>query len=303
VLPGSVSPGARPIDARTTVVGVIGTPVRHSLSPLLHNTAFDALGLNWVSLAFEVLPGRVGAALGGLRALGIAGLSVTMPHKSDAAVAVDHCSAVAARLGAVNCVVNRDGTLWGENTDGAGFLESLARAAAFDPVGKRCLVAGAGGAARAVVLALAGAGAVEVAVVNRTADRAADVAALAGAAGRVAGADDDEVVAGADLVVNATPLGMAGPGVGDGSRAADGWPVEPRLLHQGQVVADLVYVPRPTPWLQAAAAVGATPVDGLGMLVHQAAAQLELWTGLAPPTDAMWQAAESVAAAAKAGLP
>jgi shikimate dehydrogenase len=274
-------------------VGVIGAPVRHSLSPLLHNTAFAALGLNWVSLAFEVPPGRVGPALEGMRALGIAGLSVTMPHKSDAATAVDECSEVAARLGAVNCVVIRDGTLRGENTDGAGFLESLARAADFDAAGKRCLVVGAGGAARAVVLALAEAGAAEVAVVNRTASRASEVATLAGAAGRVAPAGDESLVVGADLVVNATPVGMTG--TREGSAAGEAWPVVPGLLHQGQVVADLVYAPRPTAWLRAAAGSGATTVDGLGMLVHQAAAQLELWTGVSPPVDAMWEAATEAA--------
>lgn len=275
------------------VVGVIGAPVRHSLSPLLHNTAFAALGLNWVSLAFEVAPGRVRPALEGMRALGIAGLSVTMPHKAAAHAAVDECSEVAARLGVVNCVVIRDDTLRGENTDGAGFLQSLTRAAGLTAAGKRCLVIGAGGAARAVVLALAEAGAAEVAVANRTEDRAAEVAALAGAVGRVVRAGDETVVAQADLVVNATPVGMTG--TGQASAAKDAWPVAPGLLHQGQVVADLVYAPRPTAWLQAAAGAGATTVDGLGMLVHQAAAQLELWTGVSPPVDAMWHAATEAA--------
>ena len=172
-------------DAHTTLVGVIGYPVRHSLSPLLHNTAFAALELNWISVAFEVAPGQVAGALDGVRALGLAGLSVTMPHKAEVAALVDECSAVAAALGAVNCVVNRDGTLRGENTDGAGFLASLARGAGFDPAGRRCLIIGAGGAARAVALALAGAGCADVAVVNRTAERADAVAALAGPVGRV----------------------------------------------------------------------------------------------------------------------
>jgi shikimate dehydrogenase len=277
------------VDARTTVVGVIGAPVRHSLSPLLHNAAFDALGLNWVSLAFEVAPGRAAGALEGMRALEVAGLSVTMPHKADVAALVDQRSEVAERLGAVNCVVNRDGVLWGTNTDGEGFLRALERAAGFEPAGRRCLVVGAGGAARAVVLALAGAGAGEVAVLNRTPGRAAGVAALAGAAGRVVeGAEGDvaEVAAQADLVVNATPVGMAGVGPGDEPPL-----VAPSLLHHGQVVVDLVYAPRPTPWLAAAAGSGAQTVDGLGMLVHQAAAQLELWTGVVPPVEAMWAAA------------
>jgi shikimate dehydrogenase len=275
-------------DAQTTVVGVIGYPVRHSLSPLLHNTAFAALGLNWTSVAFEVVPGDVGSALEGVRALGVAGLSVTMPHKSDVAALVDDRSAAVTALGAANCVVNRAGTLWGENTDGAGFLASLARAADFDPSGKRCLIVGAGGAARAVTLALSGAGATTVTVVNRTPARAADVAALAGSAGQVGEIGSEAEAGAADVVINATPVGMTGTGAGD-----HGWLVPPAWLHGGQLVIDLVYSPRPTAWLTAAAEAGATPVDGLGMLVHQAAAQLELWTGMAAPVDRMWQAAIS----------
>jgi shikimate dehydrogenase len=154
------------------------------------------------------------------------------------------------------------------------------------------------------VLALAEAGASEVAVLNRTPERAAAAAALAGAAGSVlpaerAGSPEDdgrednrivEIVGSADLIVNATPLGMAGAFHGG---PAD-WLVAPQLLHSGQVAADLVYVPRPTRWLTEAAAAGAQPVDGLGMLVHQAAAQLELWTGQPSAVEAMWQVAEAV---------
>jgi shikimate dehydrogenase len=277
------------IDSNTTLVGVIGHPVRHSLSPLLHNTAFAVLDLNWTSLAFEVAPGRVAGALDGVRALGLAGISVTMPHKAEAAALVDERSDVATALGAVNCVVNLEGTLRGENTDGAGFLASLARGAGFEPAGRRCLILGAGGAARAVAVALAGAGCADVAVVNRTAERAGTVAALAGQVGRVGRFGDEADVAQADLVVNATPVGMVGTGAEN-----QGWLVPPSLLHHGQVVADLIYAPRPTSWLAAAADAGALTVDGLGMLVHQAAAQLELWTGLPAPVDRMWEAAGAV---------
>jgi shikimate dehydrogenase len=275
-------------DAGTTVVGVTGYPVRHSLSPLLHNAAFAALALNWVSLGFEVAPGRIAAALEGMRALQVRGLSVTMPHKADVASLVDECSPVAARLGAVNCVINQDGVLRGDNTDGAGFLASLVRAAGFDPAGKRCAVLGAGGAARAVILALAEAGAASVIVVNRTAQRAVEAAALAGTVGRSVEVGDecDALARDADLVVNATPVGMEGAG------SANAGPlIAPSLLHEGQVAVDLVYVPRPTPWLAAAAQAGATAVDGLGMLVHQAAVQVELWTGAPAPVDVMWRAA------------
>jgi shikimate dehydrogenase len=242
--------------------------------------------LNWVSVAFEVAPGRVGAALDGMRTLGVAGLSVTMPHKADVAALVDERSVVVDTLGVANCVINQDGTLRAENTDGAGFLASLDRAAGFEAAGKRCLIVGAGGAARAVTLALAGAGAAIVTVVNRTEARAADVAALAGTAGRVGRAGAEFEADAADLVVNATPVGMTGTDEGD-----SGWLVPPSWLRRGQVVVDLVYAPRPTPWLMAAGQTGAIAVDGLGMLVHQAAAQIELWTGRPAPVDRMWQAA------------
>ena len=256
--------------------------MRHSRSPAIHNAAFRALGLDWVYLAFEVAPGRVPEALAGMRALGIRGLSVTLPHKEDTAAAVDELSPTAAALGAANTVVaGDDGRLRGENTDAAGFLASLADAHV-DVGGRRCLVRGAGGAARAVVWALAGAGAAEVVVVpGRDRARAEATAALAaGVVGRVGTADE---VAGAEIVVNATPLGLDG-----GPELA----FEPDLLGPGHVVVDLI--PRAsTALLEAAVVRGATPVDGLGMLVHQGALAFRLWTGCEPPLDVMRAAARS----------
>jgi shikimate dehydrogenase len=275
--------GATFPSAATTVVGVIGDPVDHSLSPLLHNTAFAALGLDWVSVGFLVPDGAAAGALEGMRALGLAGLSVTMPHKTAVAALVDRTTPVASTLGAVNCVLREGGALVGDNTDGEGFVAALRRGAGFEPEGARCLVAGGGGAARAVVLALAGAGAAEVVVVNRDRRRAGAAAALAGAAGRVGRAEE---AAAASLVVNATPVGMAG------TDAAGAEPLVPAsLMGPGQVAVDLVYHPLRTPWLAAADARGATVVSGLGMLVHQAAAQLRRWTGEEPPVGAMWAAA------------
>ncbi len=289
------------VSAPVRIVGVIGSPVAHSLSPLLHTTAFDALGLGdtWCSFAFEVAPGQAAAALADMRRSDVSGLSVTMPHKADVGALVDECSDVARRLNAVNCVVQRDEMLYGTNTDGEGFVASLARGAGFDPAGRRCLVAGAGGAARAVVLALAEAGASRVTVVNRTPDRAREAAVLAGPAGTTVAATEQEAlveaVQAADLVVNATPLGMAGAdSPREAMETARQWLVPPELLHEGQVAADLVYVPRPTPWLVEAASRGATTLDGLGMLVHQAAAQLLLWTGQEPPVHTLWEVASEM---------
>ena len=271
--------------ARTTVVGVIGDPVAHSLSPLLHNTAFAALGLDWVSVGFHVGSNRGTAAVAGMRVLGIAGLSVTMPHKESVVADCDRLSAVAARLDAVNCLVTEKTSIVGHNTDGAGLLASLARSCGFDAAGARCAVVGAGGAARAVVLALAGAGAEEVVVVNRTSENARRAAALAGAKGRVGVASD---IAACDLVVNATPAGM-----GETALAGSTPSLHFEDLHAGQVVADLVYYPRETPLLAAAREAGATAVGGLGMLVHQAALQLAIWTHEEPPLEELWRAAEA----------
>ncbi len=272
--------------ATTRVAAVIGMPIRHSLSPVIHNAAFRSLGLDWVFTAFPVAEGSAGAALAGMRALGIDGLSVTMPHKQGAAEAVDRLSDDARALRAVNCVVREGDELVGHNTDGPGFLAGLHAAAGFDPAGRSCVVLGAGGAARAVVLALARAGAARVVVVNRTASRAADAATLAGDAGAVG---DLSSIRGADLVVNATSVGM-GADVG----ALDGpAPFDTDLLREGQVVAELVVHPVDTPLLLRAAARGAIPVRGIGMLVHQAAIAFSLWTGVEAPVDVMTAAAEA----------
>jgi shikimate dehydrogenase len=285
-----------PVSAATTVVGVIGDPVQHSLSPLLHNTAFVEMGLDWISVGFPVPAGQAQTALAGMRALGIAGLSVTMPHKAAVAALVDRTTPVAARLDAVNCVTLASGELVGSNTDGDGFVAALRHGDGFEPRGKKCLVVGAGGAARAVILALAEAGAAEVIVVNRTESRANVAAALAGPVGRVGRSEEAKT---ADLVVNATPAGM-GRSQGQGAEAdpqaapqADPFPLDVAYLVAGQVVVDLVYHPAITPWLLAARERGAVTHNGLGMLVHQAAVQLRSWTGDDPPVAAMWQAVTS----------
>lgn len=266
-------------SGQTRVAGVIGWPVRHSLSPAIHNAAFAALELDWIYLAFPVVPGEAPAALSGMRTLGIEGLSVTMPHKAAMAASVDRCTPDAAALGAVNCVFRDDGHLVGDNTDGAGFVSSLL-ADGIDPAGMRTLVVGAGGAARAVVRSLALAGAERVAVDNRRSDRAARAAALAGPAGSVA---TDQDWAAADLVVQATPVGMGD----DGGVAFD---VD--RLRDGAVVADLVYHPAETPVLLAARARGLPTVGGVGMLIGQAARAFTHWTGREAPISAMRDAVQ-----------
>jgi shikimate dehydrogenase len=249
----------------------------------MHNAAFRALNLDWVYLAFDVQPGEVDGALAGVRALEIAGLSVTIPHKEAVAARMDSLSPLAQTLGAVNTVVPMPGgALRGENTDGPGFLRALQDDEGFDPTNRRCLVLGAGGAARAVVKVLAEAGAAEVVVVNRTPQRAEAVATLAGDCGRVGVAAE---AGEADLVVNATPLGMAG------SDLSARLPVDPVHLGPGQLLIDLVPNPAVTPLVEAARAQGAMAANGLGMLVHQAALAFRMWTGEDPPMAVMSAAA------------
>lgn len=263
----------------TKLAGVMGWPVRHSQSPVLHNAAFAALGLDWVYLAFPVPPGRAQDALVSLDVLGVEGLSVTMPHKAAVSAAVDRRTGPAAALGAVNCVFRDGRSLVGDNTDGIGFVDSLAEAGV-KPEGMNALVVGAGGAARAVIRALADAGADRVAVHNRRVERAASAAALAGERGWIAG---DADWSRADLVVQATPVGM-----GDDDTPA----FDVGGLADHAVVADLIYHPADTPVLIAARDRGLKTVGGLGMLIHQAGHAFTRWTGTAAPLREMRQAVE-----------
>lgn len=268
-----------PASAETRVAAVVGCPVRHSLSPAIMNAAFAATGLDWVCTAFEVPSDRGAGVVEAMRALGLVGLSVTMPHKAVISATVDERTPVAAALDSVNCVFWADDRLVGDNTDAAGFLDSLRLDHDLDPSGRRCVVVGAGGAGRAVCWALGDAGAAEVVVINRTSDHAKVAAALAGDVGRVGEATE---IRAADVVVNATPVGM-------GDRQA--LPFDPELIQPGQVVVDLIYHPLTTPLLAAAVGRGARSVSGLGMLVHQGARAFHRWTGHEPPVEVMSQAA------------
>ena len=261
--------------------GVIGFPVRHSLSPIICQTAFDELGLDWVYAAFEVAPGDAGKALDHMREQGMAGLSVTMPHKADVAAAVEELSPAAAALGAVNCVARDGDRLIGHNTDGAGFCDALL-SEGVELAGISCAVLGAGGAARAVVAELGHRGAMEVAVIARRPEAAESAAALAGSAGTTASPAN---VGRYRLVVNATSVGMAE------TEGAGELPLDPDLLHAGQHVAELVYNPLETPLLAECRRRGVDSSTGVGMLVHQAAHAVRIWTGSKPPINAMTAAA------------
>lgn len=282
-------PGDWPVGM-TRFAGVIGDPVRHSLSPALHNAAYAALGLDWAYGAFPVAPWQVDAAVVGAASLGFVGLSVTMPHKEAVLRCADEPTSSVERLGAANTLRFERGRVAAASTDGEGLVADL-RSAGFEPEGSEVVVLGAGGAARAAILALAEAGAGRVVVVNRTEDRGRAAVALAGAAGQLG---DPGAISSAQLVVKATPVGMplAAPAAGAPGATAPG--EEGAALgarcRAGQLVVDLVYHPPRTPFLDAAAAAGATVRNGLGMLVHQAALQVAWWAGEAPPLAALWAA-------------
>ena len=263
---------------------MIGDPVDHSLSPAIHNAAFASAGLDWVYVALPVVAGDGAAAVSAMRAIGLAGMSVTMPHKKAVADAADEVSDTVAALGAANCLVALGGgRIRAENTDGAGFLAGLAEDAGLDVAGKSVALLGAGGAARAVSQACAEAGASRVLVINRS---AAGAEACAGLAGPVGEAVDIDAVSTADLVVNATPVGM-------GLDAA-ALPCDPALLHGGQVVVDLIYDPLETRWLAAVREAGVEGHNGVSMLIHQAALAFTHWTGLAAPVGVMRDAARRI---------
>jgi len=266
----------------TRVAAVIGDPIAHSLSPVMFNAAFEAAEMDWVFVAFRVPAGDTARALDGMRAFGIAGLSVTMPHKDAAYALADELTPAAEALAAVNCIMNRDGTLVGHNTDGDGFIAALT-ADGVEVAGVRVAVLGGGGAARSVIAALGRAGA-ETVVVNRSPERAEAAAALGGDRCSVGTIRDLD---GASIVVNATSVGMGGSGL----------VLPAEKLSPSQIVVDLVYHPVETALLAAARERGARAIDGVGMLVHQGALAFSLWTGTDAPIDAMTRAARSALAA------
>ena len=254
-----------------TVVALIGWPVERSLSPPMHNAAFEAVGIPWSYITLAVRPGAIAEGMELYRSLDAAGANVTIPHKETVVPLLDAIEGEAKTFGAVNTIVRDGERLVGHNTDGAGFLRFLRDDAGFDPAGARAHVAGAGGAARAVAVALAGAGA----VVTVTARRREQAIAIASMAPGVASGWWEEPP-GAELVVNATPVRGELPVRLDGAR----------------LVVDLIYRP-PTDLLTRARDAGIAAFDGLGMLVHQAALSFELWTGRPAPLDLMRSAAET----------
>lgn len=253
---------------------VVGDPIDHSRSPDLHNAAFAAVGLPHTYGRIRANESEIGAVIETMRSERWLGLSVTMPNKAAVIEHLDRLTPQAERLGAVNCVFWDGDVLCGDNTDGAGLVWAIRDHLGVD-VATRIGVLGAGGAARAAILALAEAGATHITVVNRTRDRAVAAAALAGDIGSVGEPED---LSDCDIVINATPQGMGDTGVVS---------LPPYVPGFGQLAYDLVYHPPLTPWMEAAGSLGGRPANGLSMLIGQAAVQFTRWTGVDAPTDAM----------------
>lgn len=267
-------------DAETKLLALLGYPVAHSLSPQMHNTAFRKLDMNFAYLAFPVPPGSLRAALQGLAAIGTAGANITIPHKETAFSLADEVTEEAIMAGAVNTLSFREGKIIGTNTDVEGFARSLEEAGV-SARGVSALLFGAGGAARAVAVALLQQGAAEIYVANRTPERARELARALGEKVYPLPLEERAIKPLAPrlgLVVNCTPLGM------HPHPELSPWEEFARFS-SGAVAADVVYHPRRTSFLRRAQEAGLKTVDGTGMLVHQASAAWRYWFGRPGPVE------------------
>lgn len=276
------------ISGKTSITGILGYPLGHTLSPVMHNKAFKTLGLDYIYLPFEVHPEDLNTVVKALPALGIKGLNVTIPYKEKIITFLDELDPLAQKIGAVNTIVIKNRKLHGYNTDGSGFLASL-REEGFEPATKKVMILGAGGSARAVAFSLANAGVQEITFVVRNLLQGEKLAADLNKSFSVSlkvvefSSLAEHVVAAAHLIVNTTPVGM--------------YPHEDTMpplkldgLHQGQHFYDLIYRPFETKIMGEARKRGLTVQNGVGMLVHQGAQAFSLWTEKTPPLEVMRQA-------------
>jgi shikimate dehydrogenase len=269
------------IRGTTRVTGLFGYPVTHSLSPAMHNAAFEHAGLDYCYVTFPVRPRTLKDAVAAIRALHLRGVNVTVPHKEDVIPFLDEVDQEASFIGAVNTILNEEDALRGFNTDGRGFMESLADASV-SVTGKTVLVIGAGGACRAISYYLSERVEklllfdIDEVRVKKLLD---DLGAIRSNVYRmkVMGSLD-----GIDMIINATPLGL---------KDTDPYPVDVSLIREGMAVCDLIY--KTTPLLKAATQKGCMTIDGLGMLLHQGVLAFEIWTGVKPPVDIMRRALRS----------
>ncbi len=276
------------IDAKTLVYGLIGNPVRHSCSPQMHNAAFRALGINAVYVCFEVKKKEeLKKAIDGIRALGIAGVNVTVPYKEAVIKFLDEITVIAKRIGAVNTIFWRGDKLIGTNTDAEGFIRDLRDTCRFSAKNKKILIVGAGGASRAVSFALADAGAAQIYLtdidfskVKRLVTSLKKEYPGCGIAG-IKSVEIEKVARSIDLLVNATPVGM---------KEDDPEVVDLSLFNRNLLVYDLIYSPPVTPLLRRAKRLKMSCANGLGMLLRQGALAFKHWTGENPPIEVMEKA-------------
>ncbi len=276
------------ITGQTKIVGIIGDPIKHSRSPQIHNAAIAALGLDYVYVPFHVPSDNLGAAIEGFKAIDVVGINVTIPHKQSVIPYLDEISREATLIGAVNTLIFREGAIIGENTDAPGFLQAMAEDDLDVPQGGSAVVIGAGGSARAIVVALALAGVRTICITNRTVSKAvalaADLSDKTDASIYGIGLDDSKLpnaIGTSQLIVNtaSTSMDVSHPLL-----------IDPAWLAPLSIVYDIVYTPPETRLLQAAAEKECHVIGGLGMLVHQGAIAFEKWTGVNPPLEIMRQA-------------
>ena len=282
-MPQTIAP-----TGKTRIACVWGHPVAHSRSPRMQNAALAALGLDWAYLAFNVAPEALGAAVQGLRAMNFIGTNCTVPLKEQVGQYLDALDPAAERIGSVNTIVNQGGYLTGYSTDGPGLAWDLERQNMLPGQGGRVLVWGAGGSSRAIAAELAGRG-LQITIANRTVARAEDVAAIAGRGALAVGLEGhayEQAIAEADLLINATTLGMDNAAMP---------PLPVGLPNGAQAIYDIVYSPPETPLLARARAAGCRAVsNGAGMLACQGALALSLWSGISIerlPLEVMLEAA------------
>ncbi|MFA5572236.1 MAG: shikimate dehydrogenase [Crenarchaeota archaeon] len=276
------------ISGKTRVCGVIGDPIEHSLSPIMHNTAFQSLNLDFIYLAFKVKSSSIGDAINGIRALNIRGLNVTMPHKKNVMRHLDRIDLSAQLIDSVNTILNKENLLFGFNTDGVGAVKAL-KENGVELKGRKILLLGAGGAARAIAYAVAKESD-ELAILNRTVKDAQTLSKLVEKAankristGSLSHTDIESNLRDSDILINATTIGM--------KPRYDETVVPTKLLRQNLSVMDIIYNPLETKLVKDAKAAGAKVVSGVEMLIYQGAASFEIWTGKQAPVEVMRKAA------------
>ncbi|RCX09297.1 shikimate dehydrogenase [Anaerobacterium chartisolvens] len=281
------------VTGETRFVGLIGNPVEHSISPQLHNTISSCLGVDLIYIPFKVEEAGLKDAVNGLKALNIKGFNVTTPYKKDIMKYIDENSKEALLMGAVNTVKNIDGRLYGYNTDAEGFSRAFKEEVGEGFKGKKIAIIGAGGAARAITVKIAIEGAAEISIINRTLQKAHDIAGIiennysmnVGCFGTDEGAAGDALRQ-ADIIINTTSIGMY-PNTNES-------PLKKGIkLSDSQIVYDIIYNPSVTKLLAGAQRYGAKAVNGLGMLFYQGIYAYEIWTGIKIPKDALKHINES----------